>query len=136
MFSNWKNVTSVVKAALCFFLAGAFMGGYCIFSPIFAQLSTTYAPFKLMAIGLIAWVLSAIMGATALTYRKLCHTKCCAGGMVAGPRLGKYSANALLCFTIKLSQICIRVRLDADQTWLKIKFAKVAKRVQLCLVPN
>ena len=51
-------------------VAGAFMGGYCIFSPVFAELSTKYAPFKLMAIGLIAWVISAIMGATSLTYRK------------------------------------------------------------------
>ena len=32
-------------------LAGAFMGGYCVFSPIFAYLSSFRSPFKLMALG-------------------------------------------------------------------------------------
>jgi hypothetical protein len=36
-------------------VAGSFMGGYCVFSPIFAYLSTVYKPFTLMGLGLTAW---------------------------------------------------------------------------------
>jgi len=52
-------------------IAGSFMGGYCVFSPIFAYLSTVYKPFTLMGLGLSAWCLACGLAAVAPTFEAL-----------------------------------------------------------------
>ncbi|EKX36797.1 hypothetical protein GUITHDRAFT_40681, partial [Guillardia theta CCMP2712] len=60
-------------------LAGSFMGGYCIFSPIFAHLSTIHAPFRLMGLGLTAWCVACALGTMAPTYNALLTARILSG---------------------------------------------------------
>jgi hypothetical protein len=57
-------------------IAGSFMGGYCVFSPIFAYLSTLYKPFNLMGLGLSAWCIACALATVAPSFgtpETLCH---------------------------------------------------------------
>ena len=49
-------------------IAGSFMGGYCVFSPIFAYLSTVHKPFTLMGLGLLAWCAACGLASAAPTF--------------------------------------------------------------------
>ena len=60
-----------IKEAAQGVIAGSFMGGYCIFSPIFAYLSTVYKPFMLMGLGLSAWCFACGLAAVAPTFEAL-----------------------------------------------------------------
>lgn len=51
-------------------IAGSFMGGYCVFSPIFAYLSTVYKPFTLMGLGLTAWCVACALASVAPSFGK------------------------------------------------------------------
>jgi hypothetical protein len=59
-------------------IAGSFMGGYCVFSPIFAYLSTLYKPFNLMGLGLSAWCIACALATVAPSFgtpETLCHRR-------------------------------------------------------------
>jgi MFS family permease len=49
-------------------IAGSFMGGYCVFSPIFAYLSTVFKPFTLMGLGLAAWCIACALATVAPSF--------------------------------------------------------------------
>ena len=61
-------------------LAGAFMGGYCVFSPVFAYLaSTDMAPFSLVGTGLSVWLVAALLGAFSPHYGGLLAARVLSG---------------------------------------------------------
>jgi len=60
-------------------IAGSFMVGYCISSPIFAYLCTVYNPFTLMGLGLSAWCLACVLATIAPTFGALVAARVVSG---------------------------------------------------------